>query len=301
MEFILKLKTKFDLIYKINNLKRKIEKDSFQTMKLNIENNENFVINIEPITEKDKLLFPYNIYVNCVNNNLVFESPNIEVLNYKNVYVLDFLCLEAVRDMRVLLSENNYSVFNTYTTNITTSSGTIKLPNLYNNVSQEKFANFTILTFEGVRPFCNVLLNNEIIFSDYYSDIKKSNKSIEILTELDDIAKHCIITKIEGKNISKTTVYKYASPKLVYSNKLIPLALLQALKVNNEKLCKHYLSGNLKDIATLNTLKSFFGDYKKFELDGDNIVLFYKENDKFTHKTYKFIINDNKINHIDVF
>jgi len=301
MEFILKLKTKFNMIYNINNLKRKIDKDCFQTLKLNICNNESFIINVEPIVLKNKLLFPYNVYVSCNNGKLDFESANIEVLNYKNTYVITFLCVEAVKDMKVMLSENNFSVFNTYCTNITSTGGTIKLPNLYEKVNLEKFNNYNILTFDEESKFAVIILNGEIIFSDYYSKIKKDSKNINILTDLNDIAKHCKLTTIEGSNKTEKFVYKYSEPKLTRCNKIIPLALLQALKVKNEKLCKHYLNGNLKDIASIESLNSFFGDFKKTELDGDNIVLFYKDGENYYHKTFNFKLQDNKIYHIDVF
>ena len=63
-----------------------------------------------------------------------------------------------------------------------------------------------------------------------------SGGGIEILTNISDLAKHSIITSIYGKEITKKTVYQFNHPKLTTSKKLIPIAFLQALKVENINL-----------------------------------------------------------------
>jgi len=199
--------------------------------------------------------------------------------------------------MKVILSSQSFSVFNTFCTNVTLQNNTISLPKLFKTCESQKFGANTILTFDNSYAliFTN---NNEILFNDYISQISTINSSIEILTNLNDIAKHSIITTIHNKDVSRKTVYMFDHPKLVTSKKLIPLAFLQALKIDNINLAKHYLTQHLKDIASLESLKSFFGDFSHLELDNNNVVLFYGDK---TYKIFSFEFSYDKISKINVF
>ncbi|MGN1208514.1 MAG: hypothetical protein ACI4TI_03500 [Christensenellales bacterium] len=298
MEYILKIKTTFDCMLSLNNSsRRKLESDSFQTFKLNLSDNENLTIFVEPTTKSENLILPYNLYIKNTNQGLNIESSSVNVLNYKNVYLIKLEKLEVVKNMKVLLSAQNYSVFNTFCTNVTLQNNTFALPSLFEKVESQKSGVNTILTFDEKYAFI-FAPSGEVLFNDEYSQMNIKNNEIEILTNLADIAKHSIITTIRNKDVSTKTVYQLSHPKLTTSKKLIPIAFLQALKINNINLAKHYLTQHLQDIATLQSLKSFFGDYKKVELDGENIVLFYDDK---THKIFSFEFYFDKISKINVF
>ena len=78
----------------------------------------------------------------------------------------------------------------------------------------------------------------------------------------------------------------------VKNNKIIPFAFLQALKLDNFKLCSFYLSENLKEIASPEILKSFFKDFKKVEFLDDIYLLFYEDN---TSLAFNFKVENSKI------
>lgn len=298
MEYILKIKAKFDCMISINNCyKRKIKEDCFQTFKLNISENENLTLFVEPILKSENLILPYNVYIKNSAGGLVVESSSAEILNFKNIYLINLEKVEVVKNMKVILTNANFSVFNTFCTNVTLQNQTISLPKLFDNVETQKLGQNTILTFNN--KYCLIFSsNNQILFNDYYNDFSTKNNEIEILTNLCDVAKHSIITTISGTQISKKTVYQFSHPKLTNCKKIIPIAFLQALKVNNINLAKHYLTQHLCDIATTESLNSFFGNFKKLELDGDNIVLFYDDK---TYKIFSFEFSFNKISKINVF
>lgn len=297
MEYILKIKTKFDCMLSLNDLhKRKLEENSFQTFKLSLKENETLTIFVEPTTKSENLILPYNIYIKNFNNSLNIESNSINILNYKNVYIINLEKLEVVKNMKVISSSQTYSVFNTFCTNVTLQNNTLSLPKLFENVESQKVGNNTVLTFDNLYAFV-FNNNNEILFNDFYNNMSFSGGGIEILTNISDLAKHSIITSIYGKEITKKTVYQFNHPKLTTSKKLIPIAFLQALKVENINLAKHYLTEHLKDIATLDSLKSFFGDFVHLELDNNSIVLFYKDK---THKIFSFEFSFDKISKINV-
>lgn len=321
MEYIIKIKSESDNLIIVDDfIKKVINKNSFITLSLKIENNENFIINVEPLEISDKLYLPYKIYVENQANALKIKSNNIEILSFENTYIIKLKNLLATKNMNVLNSTNSYSIFNTYCTNITTKNTTINLPSLFNFKSAQKVAQNTVLCFEKefendkllanslnnsfdtnknikkIEKYVVVINGNEIIFNDFYNQINLDGK-IEILSCLNDIAKHAILTQISDKSISQKTVYEKNEPVFTFSPKIIPLAFLQALKVNNIKLCKHYLGDNLKDVANLEMLNSYFKDYKKIEFDNNRYILFYKD---FSHKIVEFTVLEDKICKIDM-
>lgn len=304
MEFILKIKSKFNSLLTIEkNLRKSLEKNSFQTFKINLDDNENFLMSVEPTTKTENLLLPYNVYIKNEGNKLVIESPNVNIFSYKNVYLINLEKLEVVKDMKVMLTQNNFSVFNTFVTNVTTSFTTISLPKNFNDVKCEKYNNYTIIYFDKPEKYVVVFNQDTILFKDYYSQINKKD-GLQILTDVNDFTGHSILTKIENKNVTRTVVYKNEKPKLCYCEKLIPTVFLQALKIDNLKLCKHYLDDNLSKQVTLERLKEYFGNFIKAEADftnGNSLILFYenKNDNTFSHKTFNFELEANKIVKID--
>jgi len=311
MEYIVKIKSEIDNLIVIDNFVKKIiKKNAFLTLKLQIENNENYIINVEPIENSNNLYLPYKIFVENSNNVLKFSSNNIEVLSFENTYIINLKNLLATKDIQMLFSTNNYSIFNTYVTNIATKSQTINLPKLFNLSNTKKIGSNTILCFTTANKsnlnFTNESVNNEkyvvilnseeVIFKDYYEKLN-SEGQIEILSMVNDIARHAILTKIDNKNILQKIVYQKNKPKLTNTPQIIPLAFLQALKINNIKLCKYYLSENLKEVANLEILKSYFGDYKKIEFDNNRYILFYGD---LTYKILEYEITNNKISKINL-
>lgn len=302
MEYFIKIKSKAEnLIIIENHIKKIISKNSFINFVLNIENGENFIINVEPLENiSQNANIPYKIYVENINNRLIIKSSNIEVLNYKNAYFVTLNNLIASQNMNVLASTNSFSVFNTIVTNISTKNGTINLPDIFSLEKTEKINSSTILLFKNYETcptkYVVVLKNDEVIFKDYYTKINLENK-IEILSCVFDIAKHAILTTIENKNITQKTVYANNKPSLTTCPQIIPLAFLQALKVKNIKLCKYYLSNNLKEKASLETLQSYFKDYKKIEFFLNKYILFYEN---LPPKELNVEITNNKISKIDL-
>lgn len=300
MEYFIKLKSENKNLIQIDGfLKKVIDKNSFLTFSVDLNFNENFVINVEPLEKDENLYFAYKIFVESTSEGLKVTSPNIEVLSYDNYHIITLKSLIAVKNVSVLSSTNSYSVFNTTVTNITTKNATILLPKIFNLTNTKKVGGNTVLCFETpskTQNFVVVLFNDEIIFKDYFNNINLNNK-IEILSNLNDIAKHSILTTIENKNITQKTVYCNNEPKLTFCPQVIPLAFLQALKLDNIKLCKYYLSENLKNVASLEMLKTYFSNYKKVEFDNNKYILFYPDG---SHKICNFSLENNKICKIDL-
>ncbi len=296
MEFTIKLKSQFNAMISFNEIKKKkIDENSFITLNLKILDGEILTIFVEPIGQDSEIILPYNIYIQCLNGKLKINSHSITELNYAKIYILTLKKFKVVSNMSVIKTGSSYSVFNTLSTCVTIFDKTIPLKKTFSSATELSSPFHTVLSFddEYLLVFNN---NNEVLFNDFYNKLNISSSSISVLTNLHDIAKHAILCTITKNEVCRKTVYEFSHPKLTPSPHLVPLAFLQALKVDNFNLCKHYLSQHLKDIATKESLKSFFGDFKSFDLDKKNIVLFYADN---SHKVFSFELSFNKITKIN--
>lgn len=298
MKFILKIKSNFNSIIQFNEKTNiEITENNFITVSIDLSENQTSCINVEPNLNSG-LVFPYKIYLKNINNKLEIISENVNVFTYRNIYLITLNKFEAIKDMSVLLNDSKFSVYNTYCTNITIKNGTLKLNELYEKISTKKINNNIIIMLENNnKKYVVILFNDELIFKDFYNEIKLTSK-IEIFSKLNDITKHAIITSIENQNITKKIVYYNNTPKLIKNDKIIPLAFIQALKIENIKLCKHYLSSDLKSVSNLDNLKFYFGDFIKVEpiVNENALVLFYEDK---SHKIFKFSILEHKINKIE--
>lgn len=301
MEYFIKIKTPFTCLIKIENfIQKELKENEFLTLNATLQNNENFIINIEPLEKSENLNFSYKIFVKNENEQLKILSQNIENYNYNNKHFIFLKPLYCTKNVNLVKTTQKYTILNALTTSIATKKSAINLPDIFTFVNEQKINNSTLLTFESLdtkkSKYIVVLLNDEIIFNDYYNQIKL-DKKIEILSLVNDITKHAIKTIIENDKINQTIVYKENKPKLVTNEKIIPLVFLQALKINNIKLCKYYLSENLKEKASLNLLKNYFGDFVKVDYFLNNYYLFYKTGEA---KVFKYEIIKNKINKIEL-
>lgn len=299
MEYFLKIKTSFDTLLQIDKFNYTLNENNFVTLKINIKENESFTITSEPLNQTNSLIFPYKIYIQNINNKLEIKSGNIDYYNYLNNYIIYLKKFEAIKDMNILASSQNYSVFNTYCTNVATINNCYNLNELFNSINIKKVNNNNcILLRNKTKTYIIVLHNNDIIFKDYYDEIK-TDKNIEIFSKINDIAKHAIVTKIENNNISKKFVYANNSPNVIKNDKLIPLAFIQALNIDNLKLCKFYLSNNIKEVCNLENLHSYFGNFKKIEpiLEENSLVLFYEDK---SFKIINFELENHKIKKIEI-
>lgn len=299
MEYFLKIKSEFNtLVQADNKMTYKLNKDSFISFKLEMEENESCFINIEPLTKTNDLVFPYKIYVRNCRQNLEINSSNIELFNYKNHFLITLKKFEGVKDLSILYNQDKVLIYNTFYTNVILQNTSFSLKEKFTKVENKTLGSKNIYLLENEdKRYVLVTENNKIIFKDYYNEIKL-DKNIQILSYVNDIAKHAFLTTIDNENKSKL-VYVNNSPRFTKNEKLIPLAFIQSLKIKNLKLCKYYLNEDLKRVSTIENLTLFFGDFNKVEpiLNENCLVLFY--NDK-SYKIFKFDINNSKIKKIEL-
>ncbi|MBE5745747.1 MAG: hypothetical protein E7359_00455 [Clostridiales bacterium] len=299
MEFYLKIKTDFDCNISFNKFSKNLSKDKFINLKLNLNNNEKLTFNVEEENQSNHILLPYKFTLENIFNKLSSNSTNIDIFYYKNNYIIYLKKFEVIKDLNILYSDNEISIFNTFHTTITIKNTNLNLNDLYKIVEVKKINTNKIILLENEEKKYVVIFNNDnLIFQDNYNLINISKK-IEIFSKINDITKHAIITNIENEVITKKIVYVNNKPKIINNSKIIPLVFLECLKIKNQKLCNYYLSDNLKEFASIDNLKLFFGDFIKLEPLGksNSVVLFYKDK---SYKIFTFSVENNKIQKIDL-
>lgn len=295
MEFLLKLKAEFNCFVEINELNFHIEENEYKTCAVSLNNGEFFNVNISPKNLYKNLLLPYKINIRNNNGKIIVENSFSEFVVHENVVLLILKKAEVNNNLNILLANNDINIFNTNTTSIITNHKSIALNDKFEKISQQKYKTYTLYFLENeFKKYVVVLNGQSLIYSNYYNEIQL-NKKIEILSKINDISKHAIVTTIENNLATQKIVYENNQPMLVKNPSLIPLAFLQALKIENIKLCYHYLNDNLKNTATIENLKNYFGGFNKVEplsLENNKIfALFYDT----SIKLYSFTIENNKI------
>lgn len=163
--------------------------------------------------------------------------------------------------------------------------------------------------------FCNISFSNntyKLITLEKINLLEIKNDAIYTYKKLNDISHHGQVNKYETKNYNRISYLVYDSnfPILIKHKELIPFAYFEAIKLQNYKLARSYMSKILNDKLSNTHLKKFFGSFTEICLPlkkdnyEDEICLVYEENvnnlqiKKFA-KNFKLSINtNNKIDNI---
>ena len=153
-----------------------------------------------------------------------------------------------------------------------------------------------------------------IVDTDYIIQEEKLYNSLELndmllkgFLEQEDMAKHGIIVSYnlstKPYTVTQEVVYINNSPTITKNELLLPYAFLEAVKVKNYKLAKHYLSKQLSNKLSEQHLYSFFGDFVDirqniFTNKNYPVALIYGKNNNLHAQLYAFEIQNNKINNI---
>lgn len=158
--------------------------------------------------------------------------------------------------------------------------------------------------------FCNINFENNtysLVSLEKIDLLENKNNFIYTYKNLNDISHHGEVCKYSIQNQYNKVcyiVYNENSPVIIKHKELIPFAFFEAIKIENFKLARLYLTPELSNKLTNYHFKKFFGKFIKATLPltheeyEDEISLIYenKNNDDKTEKyakNYKVLINEN--------
>ena len=145
--------------------------------------------------------------------------------------------------------------------------------------------------------------NYSIIEEKLFDSIEMDEKMLRGFLKQEDMAKHGLIVSYEFTKpikIEKKMVYINNAPDITKNEILIPYAFFEAVKVDNYRLARHYLSKDLAKKLDDEHLKEFFGDFvdirqNVYNKSDDFVCLVYKNQDEFYVQNYKCLIQNCKI------
>ncbi len=168
-----------------------------------------------------------------------------------------------------------------------------------------KTDNISILGKVNMRDYILILNENlQILYEKTADQIEYKGQKIMTLDNINDIARHGLVTIFEYKNnhfeqTEQYTVYTQDTPIYPANEYALPIAFLQAISLKNFTLARTYLHPLLAQNLTDNNIKAYFGDFAEILPNTDNnllkLALIYPNN---MIKYYIFELKEHKIYNI---
>jgi len=231
--------------------------------------------------------FPYNNY------DIIMKPFEISPIETQQV-----LCNKEVGKYFI-------SIISGYKTNVTIFSGaSIIFTHTIENINKVKveylYENIIIEGISNENYYLLIIKSDDmkILFESKCQSIEKDNDFIECLTNLNDISKTAEVNKISLKDqkIDRYYVYQFNEEIKPTSDILIPMNLLESIKIGDENVAKKLLSDNFNS-ATISTLSNYFGNFNEIYLNRhcNKVGIFNYTIKGDEYKNYDFIIENNKI------
>lgn len=225
---------------------------------------------VYPLSQKNKNTFPFAIDLESPENTRFFSFYSLKEFNL--IYISSSLYIQNEiteiittnkKECKVKLSEDYISF------DCDNQKKTVFL--------NQAFSDYSIKTLQNLL-FLHLISENELMFVFNLNDktLKEfSGKKIELFEnhlsvakEVNDIANHVIFQTFEIKDdkiiLQKDTLkYNFEKPVLITNPLVVPIAFLEAIKLEDFDLAKHYLCEGLKTTTSENHLKKYFGEFLK--------------------------------------
>ena len=173
------------------------------------------------------------------------------------------------------------------------------------DVKIKKISNCIIIVAKYCnRRYCLIYNNGTDLYCDIIDDYAINNEELIMLKNYVDMAKQGLLIKYNLNTlISDNELIYFERPYITHNSKLIPFALLEAIKAKNIKLSRKYLSDELNEKLDDEHLIEFFGEYDEViqNVFTDNMAYSAAtiNNINRTLIIYSFVIENDKIINID--
>lgn len=280
-EFLVNITENEYILNKYNSYTLKVE-----------ENEEDTILKVYPLFNVPKSL-PFCFRLNCLTDNVKKTDLNgitiLDILPYK------ILSVDEISGQNIL-DYNGEKII------VTTSESKIlvlfKDKRISVDCENAKCFDFKIDGSHLVGFSESQILIVDLETGEYtieqYEKLNSSNESYEILQNLNDYSGHLRVKSLNfiGKNIEQKSelYYKNNKPNIATNEDIIPMVVLDLVKLGDLELAKTYIS-NAISLGT-HQLKEYFGDYDCYEiLNGE----YYLIKDNRAYKKLKFILNNKVI------
>ncbi len=237
----------------------------------NCEKN-NLLLKIYPV-DQSNLSIPFCINIESEKSNIKTQNECVKVYNFNNraeIFISPFLissnivvytASHTVKNTKYTIScyENRIKIFSSkgeyvYETDITNASSFVVNNNI--NILCNNDKGKTLVVFN--------VLNN--VFSQVGGDkIEIDGDTIKTQQNINDMAQHiCVCSFVQNDDLTLKEKEIYTKTPQIKSTKnslLVPYNFFEAIKVEDFKLAKTYLSTQLQNNLTNEQLSSYFGHF----------------------------------------
>ncbi len=317
MESYLHIKTTFNCVVKSNNFEEYLQKNNTHSFLIQSKN-----VNLFFYPEDSNKYLPFCFHLAEEN---VCGNKNVKVVTMKNnnIYLIvnptELLTnIFEIKQKQVNFAGTTHMVY--YPEN---SKFNVKIlcSNTSIEINEEKTISKALLLTNSNSLLLYAPVENSgkhiVLIVEYNGKnyIVKKCEEVDLLEKdanfvttykkINDLADHAIVNSFEIKNNffeHTKIVYNSNHPFITRHKEIIPQAFLEAIKVNNNKLARVYMTNHLSNKLTNNHLKTFFGDFvdiiKPFFPDENKteyLLTYAKDKDKntFYAKNFIFIFDEN--------
>lgn len=327
MECLVHIKPNFSCTLAYLSTQKNLEKNKIYTFILK----DKITLSFYPNDSDNKDTLPFSCEIAPDSENIIKTGRN-------NICVTNFKNNNFLLEVSPFIFSSTPTMLGLKTKTITTENITHTITYFSNNNLNFRIENnSSYLDFSNSYKVSelNVKAKNEFIFlyfkcqnSKYFTCVVqyKNNKyflqetcEADLLEEqenvittyknLHDFASHGEIITYNFNtefSVTKELAYNNNSPYLTKVKEFVPFAFFEALKVNNFKLARYYMSNKLSQKLSNNHLKKFFGNYEKVhqtlspEYNPEEIALIYNKKPIKYAKIFNIKFNEeNKITNIE--
>ena len=259
---------------------------------------------VYPLRRTSKVSYPFSIDLDDSSENRFFRRFSFEQTQYIYINALPFfkneviekitvgqdlcnvrineeqICFETENYRKSLLLENLYSSYNIYS-----EKGLVFLHLIGNEELLLIFSikNHSLKIVSGTKI---EKIENQILCSKEVNDF--ANRQVYEYYEISE-------DEVRQKNIK--IKYNLQEPNLTANPNIIPMAFLEAIKIEDYEIAKKYLCDELRNNTTDVHLKKYFGNFSSF-LNLKNSTLAIINSEKIL--ICQFVINESKIQEINL-
>lgn len=294
-------------------MKKYILRSNFDCLIKNEENEKLLDSNAQIIFEKPETVLVYPLQCNKFSLPFVLDltqssdTENYKVIKYednilfylnspysiKNEIIEEISCGDKTCEIGICQTEISFKVSNI--------KKTIPILEKYKTYHIQSQKSFVILSLTGVLD--SVYMFNVKTHSLSFLQGEKVeilDNKIFVTKPANDIVGHQIYDTyvIEDDKLNKLANKFKSDPQKSLKNSLIPLAFIEAIKIEDYLLAMEYLEEKIRKETTPDHLKKYFGQILNFIPIEENLIAVTNPVDT---KIYKFTVLDNKIKEIELF
>jgi len=258
---------------------------------------------VYPLSQLNKNSFPFIINLDSCEDSRFFRCFKLKKYDFIYISSMPYVQNEIIESIAVGEKECKIHITEDFVAfEMENQKKTIPLTRYFDDYSIKVIKNFVFLHLVSENEILWALhLENKTLKQFVGKKIELFDNHLTVVKEVNDIANHVIYQTFEIKDddiVVKQDSLKYSfeEPTLVSNPAVIPIAFLEAIKIEDFNLAKTYLEKNLAESTSENHLKNYFKSITKIIPLEENSIGIITDNNL---RIFSFEIQNSKITEIN--